>query len=59
MHIAVLNRGIGGQDAPEELARLQADVIAVRPQLVIWQVGANGAMRNADPAEFRRWSPRG
>lgn len=52
-HIAVLNRGIGGQDAPEELARLQADAIAVRPQLVIWQVGANGAMRNADPVEFR------
>lgn len=52
--IAVLNRGIGGQDAPEELARLQDDVIAVRPQAVIWQVGANGALRNADPAAFRR-----
>jgi len=54
MHIAVINRGIGGQDAPEELARLQADVIAVRPQLVIWQVGANGALRHADPETFRR-----
>ena len=54
MHIAVLNRGIGGQDAPEELARLQADVIAVRPQLVIWQVGANGAIRGADPDRFRQ-----
>ena len=54
MHIAVLNRGIGGQDAPEELARLQADAIAVRPQLVVWQVGANGALRGADPAVFRR-----
>jgi lysophospholipase L1-like esterase len=52
-HVAVINRGIGGQDAPEELARLQADVIAVRPQLVIWQVGANGALRNADPNQFR------
>jgi lysophospholipase L1-like esterase len=59
MHIAVLNRGIGGEDAPEELARLQADAIAVRPQLVIWQVGANGAMRNADPAEFRRMVTQG
>jgi acyl-CoA thioesterase I len=54
MHIAVLNRGIGGEDAPEELARLQADAIVVRPQLVIWQVGANGALRNADPEDFRR-----
>jgi len=53
LHLAVLNRGIGGQDAPEELARLQSDVIAVRPQVVIWQVGANGALRNADPAQFR------
>jgi acyl-CoA thioesterase I len=53
-HIAVINRGIGGQDAPEELARLDTDAIAVHPQLVIWQVGANGAMRNADPLEFHR-----
>ena len=53
-HIAVINRGIGGQDAPEELARLDSDVIALRPALVVWQVGANGALRNADPAAFRR-----
>ncbi len=53
-HIAVINRGIGGQDAPEELARIDIDAIAVRPQLVIWQVGANGAMRHADPSEFHR-----
>jgi lysophospholipase L1-like esterase len=52
-HIAVINRGIGGQDAAEELARLDVDVVAIRPQLVIWQVGANGALRNADPALFR------
>jgi acyl-CoA thioesterase I len=58
-HIAVLNRGIGGEDAPEELARLQADVIAVRPQLVIWQVGANGALRNADPEVFERMVTQG
>ncbi len=53
-HFAVINRGVGGQDAPEELARLDTDVIAVHPQLVVWQVGANGAMRHADPAEFHR-----
>jgi acyl-CoA thioesterase I len=52
-HIAVINRGIGGQDAAEELARLDVDVIALRPQVVIWQVGANGALRNSDPAAFR------
>jgi acyl-CoA thioesterase-1 len=53
-HFAVINRGVGGQDAPEELARLDRDVIAIHPQLVIWQVGANGAMRHADPAAFHR-----
>lgn len=53
-HFAVVNRGVGGQDAAEELARLDSDVIASRPQLVIWQVGANGAMRHADPLEFHR-----
>ena len=52
-HIAVINRGIGGQDAAEALARLGRDAIALRPQLVIWQVGANAAMRNVDPAGFR------
>jgi lysophospholipase L1-like esterase len=45
---------MGGQDAPEELTRLDTDVIALHPQLVIWQVGANGAMRRADPSEFHR-----
>lgn len=53
-HFAVINRGIGGQDAPEELLRLDSDAIALHPQLVIWQVGANGAMRHADPSEFHR-----
>ncbi len=50
---AFINRGIGGQDAPEELARLDQDVLAVRPQLVIWQVGANGAVRDEAPRVFR------
>ena len=50
---AVINRGIGGQDAREELARLDSDVIAVKPDLVIWQVGANGAMENSDPTMFK------
>ena len=50
---AFINRGVGGQDAPEELARLDQDVLAIRPQLVIWQVGANGAVRDEAPTIFR------
>jgi hypothetical protein len=39
--IDVLNRGIGGQEAPEELARFEPDLIGEAPALVIWQVGTN------------------
>lgn len=52
-HLAVINRGIGGQDASEQLVRLGSDVIALRPQLVIWQIGTNAAMRGVDPASYR------
>ena len=53
-HIAVLNRGIGGQDVTEELPRMERDVIFAHPQVVIWQVGANGAMRHMPPDLFKR-----
>jgi hypothetical protein len=39
--IDVINRGIGGQEAPEELARFESDVLVELPALVIWQVGTN------------------
>jgi lysophospholipase L1-like esterase len=39
--VIVLNRGKGGEEAPEELARLEADVIEQNPALAIWQVGTN------------------
>lgn len=44
--IDVLNRGIGGQEAPEELSRIESDVIAEQPSLVIWQVGTNAVYRH-------------
>ena len=49
--ITVLNRGKGGEDAPEMMARLQHEVINVKPDLVIWQVGTNAVLRNLDPGE--------
>ena len=49
--ITVLNRGRGGEDAPEMLKRLQAEVIDLHPDLVIWQVGTNAVLRNLDPDE--------
>jgi len=53
-HVAVINRGIGGQDAAEMVPRIDADVLGVRPTLVIWQVGANGAIKDRDPDTFRK-----
>jgi lysophospholipase L1-like esterase len=49
--LSVLNRGKGGDDAPEMMKRLQVEVIDARPDLVIWQVGTNAVLRNLDPAE--------
>jgi len=46
--IRILNRGIGGQDVGEELNRLDHDVVAEHPDLVIWQVGTNAVLRRDD-----------
>ncbi|HEY6629902.1 MAG TPA: SGNH/GDSL hydrolase family protein [Rhizobiaceae bacterium] len=52
--ITVVNRGKGGDDAPEMMKRLQTEVIDMHPDLVIWQVGTNAVLRNLDPAETAR-----
>jgi lysophospholipase L1-like esterase len=49
--INVVVRGKGGEDAPEMMKRLQAEVIDAKPDLVIWQVGTNAVLRNLDPGE--------
>ncbi len=50
-NITVVNAGVGGEDAPEMMKRLQTAVIDVHPDLVIWQVGTNAVLRNLDPTE--------
>ena len=47
----MLNRGKGGEDAPEMMRRLQTEVIDMKPDMVIWQVGTNAVLRNLDVAE--------
>ncbi|MCP3386898.1 SGNH/GDSL hydrolase family protein [Bradyrhizobium sp. CCGUVB4N] len=49
--ITVINAGIGGEDAPEMMKRLQKEVIDVHPDLVIWQVGTNAVLRDLDPGD--------
>ncbi|QQO34785.1 SGNH/GDSL hydrolase family protein [Bradyrhizobium diazoefficiens] len=53
-NITVINAGVGGEDAPEMMKRLQTEVIDVHPDLVIWQVGTNAVLRNLDPGETAR-----
>jgi lysophospholipase L1-like esterase len=46
--IDVLNRGIGGEEAPAEFQRLQQDVVIEQPSLVIWQFGTNSVWQPPD-----------
>ena len=46
LKIDVLNRGNGGEEAIEELARFDTDIFAEKPSLVIWQVGTNAVFHN-------------
>lgn len=52
--IKVVNRGRGGEDVTEELARLAGDVIADHPDLVLWQLGTNAVLRRDDLAADSR-----
>jgi len=53
-NITVVNAGVGGEDAPEMMKRLQTAVIDAHPDLVIWQVGTNAVLRDLDPAETQK-----
>jgi acyl-CoA thioesterase I len=44
--ITVLNRGVNGEETDNMMARFTKDVIAEKPQLVIWQVGTNSVLRD-------------
>src|SRR6266536_5150957 len=46
--IRVLNRGVGGEEVPQMLARFAEAVIAEKPDLVIWQLGTNSVLRGHD-----------
>ena len=46
--IRVLNRGVGGEEVPQMLARFAEAVLAEKPDLVIWQVGTNSVLRGHD-----------
>jgi acyl-CoA thioesterase I len=43
--IRVLNRGVGGEEVQDMLARFEHSVLAEKPDLVLWQVGTNSVLR--------------
>lgn len=52
MAITVINKGVGGEDAAQMLARFERDVLAIEPDLLIWQAGVNAAIRGTSLDEF-------
>ncbi len=50
--ITVHNKGIGGEDAGQMLARFERDVLAIEPDLLIWQAGVNAAIKGWPLEQF-------
>jgi acyl-CoA thioesterase-1 len=46
VEIKVINRGVNGQEEADMVARFDKDVIAEKPDLVLWQLGSNAVMRD-------------
>ncbi|MGL5448106.1 MAG: SGNH/GDSL hydrolase family protein [Rhabdaerophilum sp.] len=42
--VEIINKGKGGEQISHMLARLERDVIGVRPDLVVWQLGVNDVL---------------
>jgi acyl-CoA thioesterase I len=39
--VSIINSGVNGETIPGQLARMEKDALGPRPDLVIWQLGAN------------------
>jgi acyl-CoA thioesterase I len=49
----VFGRGIGGEIAEGQSARMKQTVEEIKPDLVLWQVGTNDALRHVDITSFK------
>jgi hypothetical protein len=52
--IELVDKSIPRQTAVQMVERLPRDIVPEKPQLVIWQTGTTDAVRNVDPADFKR-----
>jgi lysophospholipase L1-like esterase len=57
--IKVINRGVGGQRARDMLARLESDVLTLKPDLVIWQTGGNDAIHDIGVEKYKKYTRKG
>jgi lysophospholipase L1-like esterase len=51
--ITVLNRGVARESAAQMVARFDKDVLAYKPDLVIWETATNDAVSGTDVDAFR------
>lgn len=58
VEVTVVNKGIGGETTRDTADRLEREVAAARPDLVLWQLGTNDVLRDRPTddvfADFRR-----
>jgi lysophospholipase L1-like esterase len=52
--VTVVNKGVGGEDAEQMLARFTRDVLPYHPQLVIWQTGSNSVLQRRDVQSYEQ-----
>lgn len=46
VEVTVINKGIGGETAKDTADRLEREIVASRPDMVIWQLGTNDILRD-------------
>jgi lysophospholipase L1-like esterase len=54
--VEVVNKGVSGEAVPDMLKRFDRDIYALKPDLVIWQLGVNDLFRFSGP-EIARLEP--
>ncbi len=52
VQVDVINKGVARQSAQQMIDRIDADVLAEKPALVVWETGTAEAVRGADIDEF-------
>ena len=53
MDFDVVGRGLAGEVAQGAADRMKQEVEEMKPDLVVWQVGTNDALRHVEPREIQ------